>query len=226
MKELGVRLQTVADMVRTGSRVADIGTDHALLPVHLIKSGRVPFAIASDVKEGPAAAAAHTVKEAGVTALVSVRVGDGLATVQPHEVDDVVVAGMGGETIVQILAAAPWICDARLQFVLQPMSKPEKLREFLYQNGFSILEERVVEDAEHLYSVMLAAFTNDVFDFDDADCLIGKIPHTPLGEIYIQKQRGRILKRLEGLEKSGQSRGEIVKLQNCESRLAVWLSEK
>ncbi len=223
MKELGVRLAAVAARVRQGARVADIGTDHALLPVWLLQSGRCPSAVASDIGEGPAAAARRTVSGAGLEAVVSVRVGDGLAPVLPDETDDIVIAGMGGETIAEILAAAPWVANERYRLVLQPMSKPERLRLFLAENGFSIQEEDVVAEGERLYTVMTVAFTGECRSLTYAEALMGNIPHTPDGIRYIKKLGGRIAEHLAGLPFREEYEDERRDLSAAATNIAAWL---
>ncbi len=156
---LDSRLSLCASFVRPGSRVADIGTDHAYLPAHLVGTGVCPFAVAADIRPGPLSRAADTVERTGLTGKIDLRLGDGLSPVRPEEVDDIVIAGMGGETIAAILAAAPWTQDARYRLILQPMSKPEELRRFLLQTGYAIQEERIARDGERLYAVLQAGFS-------------------------------------------------------------------
>lgn len=188
---LDSRLRLAADLVREGSRVADIGTDHARLPVALVAEGRCPTAIASDVRRGPVDNARRTVEQAGLTAAVSVRLGDGLQTVQPDEVDDIVIAGMGGETIAAILEAAPWVRAERYRLILQPMTRAEKLRAYLFAHGFAILSERVTRVGRHWYTVIHAAFTGEVAAADAARCYIGRIP-LPEGDGYLQVVENRL----------------------------------
>ncbi len=159
MITLDKRLRMVASLVRAGSRVADIGTDHAYLPVYLVQAGVVPSGIAADIGEGPLDAAHHTVIAAGLGDSISLRLGDGLAPITADEVDDIVIAGMGGETIAAILAAAAWVKDARYRLVLQPMTRAEDLRRWLLYNGFTVIAERLVRDKHHLYPVMAACYT-------------------------------------------------------------------
>lgn len=157
---LSKRLQAAADMVRQGSVVADIGTDHAFLPVYLLQHGVCPFAIAADIKKGPLDAALRTVETACLSKEVSLRLGDGLSPIKPEEADDIVIAGMGGETIVSILENAPWVKDRRYRLILQPMSRAEQVHRFLYENGFHIEQERWIEEAKHGYVVLCAAFAD------------------------------------------------------------------
>ncbi|MBE6806925.1 MAG: SAM-dependent methyltransferase [Ruminococcaceae bacterium] len=159
MITLDKRLSAVAALVRPGSRLADIGTDHAYLPVHLVQAGVCPSAIASDIGAGPLEAARHTVTENGLSSEIALRLGDGLATVKSVEVEDIAIAGMGGETIAAILEAAPWVKNSRLRLILQPMTRAEDLRRWLLQNGFSVMEEHLIVDGRHLYPVLAAEYT-------------------------------------------------------------------
>ena len=159
MITLDKRLSAVAALVRKGSRLADIGTDHAYLPVHLVEAGICPSAIASDIGAGPLEAARRTVTENNLTSEIALRLGNGIATVSAGEIDDIAIAGMGGETIVMILEAAQWVKDTYIRLILQPMTRAEDLRRWLLQNGFSILEEHLIIDGRHLYPVLAAEYT-------------------------------------------------------------------
>ncbi len=191
---LDSRLRLAAELVRAGSRVADIGTDHAHLPVTLVREGRCPSAIASDVREGPAANACRNVEEAGLGAVISVRLGDGLHTVQPEEADDIVIAGMGGETVAAILEEAPWLQNARYRLILQPMTRAERLRAYLFANGFAIREERVTRVGRHWYTVLCAEYTGEVTEADEALCHVGRIP-LPSGDGYLQVVEHRLVRQ-------------------------------
>ena len=152
--ELSPRLQLLANWVQPGVRIADVGTDHAFLPVWLALQGRVSGAIASDLREGPLARGAETAREYGAANLVETRLCGGLDAIRPEEVDTVIIAGMGGETIVHILEKAPWTADGSHTLLLQPMSKVEMLREFLAGNGYEIVREQLVQDRGTVYPVM------------------------------------------------------------------------
>ena len=156
---LDKRLRCVAGLVRPGSVLADIGTDHAHLPVWLVKEGVCPRAVAADIRIGPAAAARRSVEAAGLEERIDVRVGDGLAPLCPGEADDIVIAGMGGETIASILGAAPWTKDGRYRLILQPMTRHECLRRFLLTGGFDILSEQIVQEGRRRYLVLACAYT-------------------------------------------------------------------
>ena len=221
--QLGKRLAAVAAMVRPGNRVADIGTDHAYLPVFLLQNGTCPSAIAADIRSGPAASAARTVAAAGLADRISVRLGDGLSPVAAGEAADIVIAGMGGETIAEILAAAGWVRDPAIHLVLQPMSKPERLRRFLMEQGFAILEERVAREDGRLYAVISAAYTGHAVSPKAAACYLGAIPHTTEGMDYIERHRTRLLKRAAGLAGAGGCPEEIKELRQTAAEMGDWL---
>lgn len=189
---LDARLQAVASFVRQGSRLADIGTDHALLPCALVVEGRCPTAIASDIRRGPVAAAQRSVTAAGLSAVIDIRLGAGLDTVLPHETDDIVIAGMGGETIAAILSAAPWTKSGRYRLILQPMTRAERLRRWLFENGYAIEQEKAVADGKRCYAVLCVAYTGNAFVPEEALCYVGRIP-LPEGEPYL----ARVCRRLQ-----------------------------
>ncbi len=194
---LNPRLQQVGQLVRKGSRLADIGTDHALLPVALVQNGTCVSAIASDIRKGPVAAATRTVTEAALTDRVSIRLGDGLSTVSAGEVDDIVIAGMGGETIAAILQAAAWTKHERYRFILQPMTRAEKLRRYLWENGFDILTETSVCDGRRCYTVLSVAFCGVTKAPEEALCLVGRLD--PAADVaYLKTVKNRLQKQSQG----------------------------
>ena len=153
------RLGTIASMVRRGSTVADIGTDHGLLTIYLIEQNIAKSAIAADIAASPAAVARKNIHKAGLADKIEVRVGDGLNPLSPDNADDIVIAGMGGETIAEILEAAPWVKDAHYRLILQPMTHAEAVHAWLLQNGFTIGEEHYLEDAGRNYILLWAEYT-------------------------------------------------------------------
>ncbi|MBQ9414391.1 MAG: SAM-dependent methyltransferase [Clostridia bacterium] len=202
---MDARLSCIAAMVRPGGVVADIGTDHAYLPVHLVQTGRCARAIASDIGEGPAAAARRTVEAAGLHDRIDVRIGDGLSTLQPWEAADIVIAGMGGETIVSILQAASWVRDesADGRLLLQPMSRVETLHRYLLTAGFMIDEEHVIEDGRHLYVAMRTHFAAAAPPSDELAFYRGGLT-TEEGRPFFAKEARRLLQKAEGARRTGQ----------------------
>lgn len=202
MITLDKRLSAVAALVRPGSRLADIGTDHAYLPVHLVQAGVCPSAIASDIGAGPLEAARHTVAANDLTREIALRLGDGLSTVDPDEVDDIAIAGMGGETIAAILEAADFVKDRRLRLVLQPMTRAEDLRRWLLHSGFSVLEEHLVRDKRHLYPVLAAEYTA-ADPCEDGVLIYGGFFTAEEGRPYRQMMAEHLLRKAAGLSHSG-----------------------
>ena len=149
------RLLCCADMVPPGSRVADIGTDHGYLGIHLLQSGVSPHVIACDLRQGPLENARRNAKDFGVGDEMEFRLCDGLEKIAPEEVDCAVLAGMGGDLIIRILSACAWLKQAEnLTLVLQPQSAGNVLRRWLCDNGFVLSREEPVQDGAFLYTVM------------------------------------------------------------------------
>lgn len=152
--ELSKRLKMVASLVSEGSRVADIGTDHAYIPIFLVQEGKAPFAIAMDVKQGPLQRAEEHIKNAGLEDTVSVRLSDGLKNLRADEADSAVLAGMGGALMIRILQDN-WETTVSLkECILQPQSEVAAVRAFLLEKGFSFLEEEMVYEDGKYYPMM------------------------------------------------------------------------
>ena len=148
------RLLCCASMVAPGARVADIGTDHGYLGIHLLQTGAARYVIACDLRKDPLENARRNAKRYGVDGAMELRLSDGLDRIRPDEVDTVVMAGMGGDLIQKILAQCPWRRKAGLQWILQPQSAGNVLRRWLCEDGFEIQREEPVQDGHFLYTVM------------------------------------------------------------------------
>ena len=220
---LDARLCCVAKHVRPGSVLADIGTDHARLPVALVGQGLCPRAIASDLRRGPADAARRSIRAAGLENRIEVRLGDGLAALSAAEVDDIVIAGMGGETAAAILEACQWIRDPRYHLVLQPMTRPEDLRQYLYGAGFFIREEEIVRDGRRLYTVMDVVYTGERIVPDPVRCYVGRIAREET--VYLSRIRDRLLKQAAGLTLAGDAAGrdEASRLRHIAAGIAGYM---
>ena len=153
--DLTPRLRMVGKLIPAGVRLTDVGTDHAYLPAVLIGEGKIPSAIAADLRQGPLARAKETVRQAGLTGKVAFRLCNGLSGIRPDETDAVAIAGMGGETIAAILSAALWTRERGTPLILQPMSSMPELRGWLQKNGFRIEEERLAREGDALYTALL-----------------------------------------------------------------------
>ncbi len=154
--KLNDRLGAIAAMVPYGSRIADIGTDHAYLPLYLAESGHIKQAVAVDVNPGPFVVARDAVLRAGMADKIAVRLGNGLQVVAPEEVDVVVIAGMGGMTMIQIMEDSPSVLPMLSRLVLQPMVGTPQVRRWLQANGWCIVDETIVQDEGRLYEIIAA----------------------------------------------------------------------
>ena len=139
------RLLLCAAMVPPGSRAADIGTDHGYLAVHLLREGVCPFVTAADLREQPLQKARENAARFGVADRMQFLLSDGLQSIPPDAAGTIVMAGMGGDLMVRILEAAPWVCDARYTLILQPQSAGQALRQYLAGHGFLIEREALAQ---------------------------------------------------------------------------------
>lgn len=169
---LGKRLNCLAFYVPENARLADVGTDHAYLPIYLVKNKKIDFAIASDIVIGPCKAASRSIEKFNLQQKISVRQGDGLASIAKGEIDTVVIAGMGGGSIVDILNKG---CDVLVEvqtLILQPMSDSFILRKWLCKNNWVVIEEDLVNEANKLYEVIVAE-KGFAKEFSDIELLVG-----------------------------------------------------
>ncbi len=150
--QLNARLAAVAQRVPQGCRLADVGTDHARLPIWLLRNGRVPGVIASDLRKGPLQQASRNGEKYRVSGQLELRQCPGLEGIHPEEVDTITICGMGGETILNILEAAPWTREKLL--LLQPQSNWAHLRRFLQRCGYEIRKEGLCQDRGYFYTIL------------------------------------------------------------------------
>lgn len=227
--KLDNRLQKIADLVPAGAKLADIGTDHAYLPAALLLAKKISFAVAGDVAAEPCQVAKTTLAMYGLTKQSQVRQGDGLQVLTPGECDCLVLAGMGGGTIVDILIASPQVAQTAERLILQPMQGANLLRQFLCINGYEFIDEELVEDGKYLYEIMVVKWQGRGRKAQGAErigfkveCLIGpkllKKKH-PLLPLQFAKQKAMLRKILTGMERSGAA-VKTEKYQQCKALLA------
>ena len=164
--KLTPRLMTAVPYVRGGCLLADVGTDHAYLPIYLCEQGRLTpviagngeslCAIASDINKGPVERADQHIEAAGLSGVIRTVRTDGLTGLDAYDPADIVIFGMGGELIAAILEAAPWVNREGRRLILQPMTHAEKLREYLLSTGFTIVGETLSREGERLYQTICA----------------------------------------------------------------------
>ncbi len=202
--KLSKRLLTVAALVPSCDTLADIGSDHGLLPLYLLQKQRIQKAYCCDIRPGPLKAAEKNIALYGLADVATPLLGSGLFPVQnrPHEV--AVIAGMGGETIAQILADDEIADDDPRLFVLQPMSRANLLREYLAGNGFEVLDFVLCKDGGHLYECFSVRKSKHV-ETDPLYRYVGRQHHADdtLYKEYLTEYRRRLLTILAGHAASG-----------------------
>ena len=161
MITLDSRLSLCASFVRQDSKLADIGTDHAYLPVWLCQNGVCKSAVAADINPEPLSRGQLTIRQAGLEDKVKTRLSDGLKSISADEADDIVIAGMGGELIAKIILDCEYSRDKDKRFILQPMTKSELLIERLCQNGFEILSQDCCVASNKCYTVLLVQYSGE-----------------------------------------------------------------
>lgn len=152
--ELSKRLQAVADLVSEGQVVADVGTDHGYIPIYLLEAGKCEKAIAMDVNNGPLLRAKEHIAEHGLTQSIQVKLSNGVKALSAGECDCVVVAGMGGALAVKIMEEGREVFNSLKEFVLQPQSELVKVRQYLWENGYCVVDEDMVLEDGKFYPMM------------------------------------------------------------------------
>ena len=221
LPKLDQRLAAIASMVRDGVCCADIGTDHGYLIAWLAATGRIRSGYACDIHEKPLKKAAFTLSACGAADKVKLLRCDGLSGLRQGEVDDIVIAGMGGELIWDIIDAAKWTRDGTLHFLLQPMTKPERLRRSLYRGGFKISREHAVISGEFPYTVMEVCYTDIAQEIDMLFAYTGMLLHQDgeAAKAYLNKTARLIREKVDGLSKAAGSSEELAQYRLLLARL-------
>lgn len=154
---ISARLLACCEYIVPGCRVADVGCDHGYLAIHLLQSGTARSVIAADINPGPLQSAVENAEKYGVRENISFHLSDGVQSI-PRDFDTLVCAGMGGDTMISILDAAPWLRSESYRLVLQCQSKTPMLRRYLSENGWRIEKENVLRDGRFLYTVMAVSY--------------------------------------------------------------------
>jgi tRNA (adenine22-N1)-methyltransferase len=153
---LSARLQAIADAVPGCRKAADIGTDHGYIPLYLIQNRRIEYAVAADISAGSLKKAEELIRDYGLDYCIETRLGSGLSVLTPGEVDTIIVAGMGGLLIRDILDQGQGVSRAASTLVLQPMIAQEELRRWLISNGYGIIDEDLVQEGQRIYEIIVA----------------------------------------------------------------------
>lgn len=213
------RLLKIAELVSEGKRVADIGTDHGYIPVYLLNNNKINYAILADVNKGPLENARKEVRHNKLEEKVDLRLGSGLEVLNPNEVDEVIIAGMGGILISELLEAKKEVAHTVDKLILQPMQAQEELRKYLYNNGYEILDEVLVKEDFRIYEIIIAKYTgkntevkNEIY-YEIGNKLIENKDEL-LSELVNKKIKSyeSIIKKLEGKS------GEVIETKREETK--------
>ena len=168
------RLDLILSLLKPGCRIADIGCDHAYIPINAVSSGAASFAYASDVRRGPLSRAEKNVVSAGLSERIVLKLADGLDGAEKYDPDTIIIAGMGGELIAEIIERAPFVKTDKITLILQPMTAQDKLRAYLLSSGFEIRRECIAKEAERLYQVIVCSYTQKPQKYTDAELIVGR----------------------------------------------------
>ncbi len=218
--KLTPRLGLIADLISPGSRVADIGSDHAHLPIYLVQNNKAVFAVASDINEGPAYHAEENVKNCGLTDRISVRLGGGFDKIAENEVDTAVIAGMGGELIADILKSVP---EGITRLILQPMTMIPQCRRGIHAAGFVIEKEYLVKEKNKIYIIISAVKAAEKQEWTEEEYELSPVmERSGIFDEYIKRKINKLSRIKDELVKSGKT--DLAK--ETENILAIFEKQK
>ena len=212
--KLSKRLACAASFARKGDFIADVGTDHAYLPIYLYKSGIVKGAVVSDINEGPIDRAKRNIFEYSCGNAIIPVLSDGLCKIDEFSPNTVFILGMGGELIINIISKAEWLKEKRTRLVLQPMTHPELLRAYLFDNGFEIVDETLVDDGK-IYQIIVSEYTGKNTSADNMALFFGTINLARKDSLLasvLDREISILRARVEGKSKARLDGGEDARL--------------
>lgn len=221
-----MRLARVAAQVPAGARLADIGSDHAYLPVALLRRGAIATAVAGEVAVTPFQAAERTVRDNGLEAQVTVRLANGLAAIEPGDgITAITMCGMGGETIRDILLAGAGRLSGQERLILQPNGGEQPLRQWLMANHYRILHEEVLRENRFDYEIIVAERSGPV-SYSDRELYFGPLQLQARSPAFLLKWQHVLRQRRKTLAQFAQARQAVpaAKLAEVNQQVA-WISE-
>lgn len=202
MAALSKRLMLCAGLVAGGKTVCDVGTDHALLPVYLVENGLCDMAYACDIAEGPLKSAQKSIEASRCADKIRMIQSDGLDNILPEGVSDVVIAGMGGELIINVVSRAEWLKNG-VNLVLQPNTREPELISWLCGNGYEISCQKAVEDGGFIYTAMRAGYTGKISIPSETERIVGALdPRDRCAKKYILTKANRLKAAAKAMSES------------------------
>ncbi|MBP3461964.1 MAG: SAM-dependent methyltransferase [Tyzzerella sp.] len=213
--ELSKRLQAVANLVSVGLTVADVGTDHGYIPIYLLETEKCTKAFAMDVNRGPLLRAKEHISEHGLEKLIETRLSDGVKLLQVGECNAVVIAGMGGALTIKIMEEGKEVFKSLAEFVLQPQSEVCKVREYLFEQGYCVVAEDMVQEDGKFYPMMRVINgepdTYNAIEFRYGKRLLSQ--KHPVLRVFLEKEKNKKINILKNLQKEG---GEHIEVRRKE----------
>ncbi|MEG0772409.1 class I SAM-dependent methyltransferase [Clostridium sp.] len=225
--ELSNRLKTISNLINNVKSIVDVGTDHGYIPIYLVGNNILDYAVASDINKGPVEKAKNNVKDYNLGNKISCRLGGGLTTVKPKEVDAAIIAGMGGNLIRDIIEESKGVFKTLNYAVLQPVQNPEVLREYIYKSGYTILDEVIVKDEEKYYEIIKVKYDSNKREvepiyYEISEILLNK--KEPLFKEYIKFKLNKYTRVYENLnEETELSRKRKEELRRIIQKLKEFL---
>ena len=211
--KLNDRLAKIAKEIKTGETMADIGTDHGFLPIYLNVQGISPYVIFSDISRGSLEKAKSNCSEQMIDDNYDCRLGDGLGVLAPAEVDDIVIAGMGGSLISDIMGEDPDLSHSFKRFILQPRNNIGKLRRWLLVNGYEIVNEQMAREGRFICIIITAEYTGKVYDASDKSDAFFEYPpwlldhRNELTVEYLKRESEKEQKIIDNISKNSSNAG-------------------
>ena len=203
------RLYAIASMVPQGAFFADVGTDHAYLPIYLAENNLIFHAVAADINRGPLLRAKGNIKKYNLEEKIDTCLSDGFEELDGNSFDTASIAGMGVILIARILEKAP---RGKL-YILQPMRDAHFLRAYLSSNGFELVDEKLAEEGNKIYTVIAVRDGKEVLS--EKELYLGKLlKKDPLFEKFRTRLSNKYKKKYEGLKLS--SADKTAEIEECE----------
>lgn len=220
---LSERLKAIAKMITPGIPVADIGCDHAYLPIYLIREDISPYVIACDVNAGPIIIAKENVENAELGERIELRQGDGLSCLEEGEVKSIVLAGMGGRLIIRILMEGEDVLEKVSELILEPQSDVAALRHFLEDNGFRIISENMISEEGKFYPIIKAVHGNMNLE-NEVFYRYGKVllrEENPVLHEFLIKEKNYCRNLLEELSENAVTQHSLKRIEELKRDISI-----
>lgn len=222
-QQLSKRLAKVGEFVPSQARLADIGSDHAYLPVRLMLAKKISYAVCGEVVKGPYESALHQVTLQGLADNITVRLADGLFAIEPSDkIDTITICGMGGTLIKQILLEGKERITGEELLILQPNVGEATLRKYLVANGYTIIAEEILEENKKIYEIIVAKQLIQPMSLNEAQYLFGPLLMQEKSPVFIKKWQRELMQRqrvLQQLQNSAQNHDEKIAELQVEMKL-------